>query len=296
MGSADVVPGVSGGTIALVLAIYHRLVESIRNGSTAMGRALRGDIGGMTRALGAVDWYLLIPLGVGILAAVLTLASAIEHQLVTHPVQMAGLFLGLVGGSTVVATNLLQRRDLPRMAIMLATGGAFFGLLGLVPGTDADDFSQTSTAPLWAFFASGAIAICAMILPGISGSFLLVVLGMYGPVLTAVSSRDVVSLLAFLAGTVIGLALFSQLLHWALGQHYDNVMAVLIGLMLGSLRVLWPWPDGLDSTALGPPDEAIGPTVALALFGFVVVLAMNAVAQRLEHRTNADEARELQDS
>jgi putative membrane protein len=206
---------------------------------------------------------------------------------------MSGLFLGLVGGSALVATSLLQRRDLARLAIMGGSGLVFFALLGLVPGTDADDFSQSSTAPLWAFFASGAIAICAMILPGISGSFLLVIMGMYGAVLTAVNERDLVSLLVFALGAVLGLALFSQVLHWALTNHYDNMMAVLIGLMIGSLRVLWPWPDGLDSTALGPPDEAVAATVGLALFGLVVVLAINSVAKRMEHRKAADEAAEL---
>jgi putative membrane protein len=132
-----------------------------------------------------------------------------------------------------------------------------------------------------------------MILPGISGSFLLVILGMYGAVLTAVSDRDLASLAVFMLGAVIGLALFSQLLHWALTNHYDDMMAVLIGLMIGSLRVLWPWPDGLDSTALGAPDEAVPATVALALLGLVVVLAINSIAKRLEHRKAADEAAEL---
>jgi putative membrane protein len=291
MGSADVVPGVSGGTVALVLAIYHRLVTAIRNGSSALGRFLTLDARGGVAMLRQVDWLLLIPLGMGILTAVLLLAGAIERQLEAHPVQMSGLFMGLVAGSTIVATGLLTRRDVREWALILGSGAAFFVALGFTAGSAED--GVTGEVPLWAFFLSGAIAICAMILPGISGSFLLVVMGMYGAVLGAVNERDFVSIGVFMLGCVVGLALFSQLLHWALAEHYDTVMAVMIGLMLGSLRVLWPWPDGAESVELGAPDEAVGVTVALALFGFLLVLALDAIAHRLEHRTSRDEASEL---
>jgi putative membrane protein len=294
MGSADVVPGVSGGTVALVLAIYHRLVTAIRNGSTALGRFMKLDVRGGVARLREVDWLLLVPLLLGVLTAVLLLAGAIEHQLEVRPVQMSGLFLGLVAGSTIVATGLLTRRDVREWALILGAGLAFFVALGFTSGSSED--AVTGGVPLWAFFLSGAIAICAMILPGISGSFLLVVMGMYSAVLAAVNSRDFVSIAVFMLGCVVGLALFSQLLHWALAEHYDTVMAVMIGLMLGSLRVLWPWPDGAESVELGTPDEAVGVTVGLALFGFLLVLALDALAHRLEHRTSRDEAAELQDS
>jgi putative membrane protein len=294
MGSADVVPGVSGGTVALVLAIYHRLVTAIRNGSSALGRFLALDLrGGMAR-LREVDWLLLVPLLLGILTAVLLLAGAIEHQLEVHPIQMSGLFMGLVAGSTIVATSLLTRRDMREWALILGSGATFFVALGFTSGSAED--AVTGDVPLWAFFASGAIAICAMILPGISGSFLLVVMGMYPAVLAAVNERDLAALGVFMLGCVVGLALFSQLLHWALAEHYDTVMAVMIGLMLGSIRVLWPWPDGAGSVALGVPDEAVGVTLALALFGFLLVLGVDAIAHRLEHRSARDEAAELKDS
>jgi putative membrane protein len=135
-----------------------------------------------------------------------------------------------------------------------------------------------------------------MILPGVSGSFLLVTLGLYAHVLGAVTSRDYATLGVFLLGCVVGLALFSQLLHWALAEHYDTVMALMIGLLVGSLRILWPWPDGGNSVELGAPDEAVGVTVALAVVGFAVVLVVDRVARRLEHRTPADEVEELQSS
>lgn len=294
MGSADVVPGVSGGTVALVLAIYHRLVTAIRNGSSALGHFLTLDLRGGWALLRRVEWAFLIPLGLGILTAILVLAGAIEHQLEVHPIQMSGLFLGLVAGSTVVATGLLTRRDVREWALILGAGAAFFIALGFTSGSSEEAVS--GDIPLWAFFLSGAIAICAMILPGISGSFLLVVMGMYSAVLAAVNERDLVTIGVFALGCVVGLALFSQVLHWALNEHYDTVMAVMIGLMLGSLRVLWPWPDGADSVALGAPDEAVAVTVGLALFGLVLVLGIDRIAHRLEHRRTSDEIEELQAS
>ena len=294
MGSADVVPGVSGGTVALVLAIYHRLVTAIRSGSSALGHFLKLDLRGGWALFRQVEWAFLIPLLLGILTAVLLLAGAIEHQLEVHPVQMSGLFLGLVAGSTVVATGLLTRRDVREWVLILGTGAAFFIALGFTSGSS--ESGTTGDIPLWAFFLAGAIAICAMILPGISGSFLLVVMGMYSAVLTAVSERDLVTVGVFALGCVVGLSLFSQLLHWALNEHYDTVMAVMIGLLLGSLRVLWPWPDGADSVALGAPDEAVAVTLGLAAFGLVLVLGIDYVAHRLERRKGSDEIEELQAS
>jgi putative membrane protein len=294
MGSADVVPGVSGGTVALVLAIYRRLITAIRTGSSALGHVLKLDVRGGWARLRAVDWLFLIPLGLGILTAVLLLAGAIEHQLEVHPVQMSGLFMGLVAGSTAVATGLLTRRDLREWTLILGAGAAFFVALGFTAGSSAEGGSGDT--PLWAFLVSGAIAICAMILPGVSGSFLLVVMGMYSAVLAAVNDRDLVTIGVFALGCVVGLALFSQLLHWALNKHYDTVMAVMIGLMLGSLRVLWPWPDGANSVALGAPDEAVAVTVGLALFGLGLVLVVDRIAHRIERRRSSDEIEELQAS
>jgi putative membrane protein len=231
MGGADVVPGVSGGTVALVLAIYHRLVSAIRMGSSALGHLLRADFAGGWARLRQVDWTLLVPPGAGILSAVLLLAGLIERQLEEHPVEVSGLFLGLVAGSAIVATGLLTRRDTREWLLILGSGAAFFVLLGF-----AGDAQPAAAAdvPGWRFLFGGAMAICAMILPGISRSFLLVAMGMYGPVLNAVNERDRASLGLFVTGAVIGLALFSQLLHWALAERYDAVMAVMIGLMLGS--------------------------------------------------------------
>lgn len=295
MGAADVVPGVSGGTVALVFGIYQRLVEAIRTGSTALGRFARLRWREGLDTLKQVDWLFLVPLLVGIGLAVLSLASVIEHQLEENPLHMAALFLGLVAGSVVVAWQLLGNRDGARLAVLVGVAVVSFVLLGLSGGTSEETVSQASNPAVWAFFGAGALAICAMILPGISGSFILVMLGMYGPVLDAVTDRDVASIAVFGIGAVLGLALFSQALHWALNEHYDTVIAALIGLMLGSVRVLWPWPDGVDSTELGAPDEDTAVLVVIAVVAALVVVGINALANRLERRTVEGEAEELRD-
>jgi putative membrane protein len=296
MGAADIVPGVSGGTIALVMGIYRRLVASIRTGSLALGRLLKLDGAGFGRAFRQVDWALLIALGIGIVSAVLLLAPVLETQLEENPVELAGLFLGLILGSVVVAWNLLKVRDAPRMLILAGVATTVFLLLGLREGTSEDTVGQIDDPATWAFFVAGAIAICAMILPGISGSFLLVLLGMYGPVLAAVNDRDLATLAVFLLGAIIGLALFSQALHWALNTHYDTVMAVLIGLMVGSLRVLWPWPDGVDSTAVETPSDPVLLPIVLAVVAFAVVIVVHRISLRVEHRDVDDEVADLKAS
>jgi putative membrane protein len=293
MGAADVVPGVSGGTVALVFGIYHRLIEAVRTGSTALGRFVKFDFRGGIEALRRVEWSFFLPLVIGIGLAILTLSGIIETLLEDAPVQMSGLFLGLIAGSVVVAWQLLRTRDAARLGVLAAVGILTFVLLGLKEGTSEETVAQTADPALWAFFGAGAIAICAMILPGISGSFILVTMGMYGPVLGAVNDRDLAAVAAVAVGCVVGLALFSQVLHWALSEHYDTVMAALIGLMLGSLRVLWPWPDGVDSTGLGAPSDPVLVPVLLAVGGLVVVVAINAIGNRLEHRTISDEADEI---
>ena len=296
MGAADVVPGVSGGTVALVLNFYERLVGSVKAGSSALGRFARLEVRGGLEWLGRVDWVFLIPLLAGIALAIVTLASLIETQLHDHPVEVAGLFLGLVASSVLVAWRHLRERDVTHLGVMVAVGVLLFVVLGLRGGTSEDSVSQASDPAVWAFFLSGAIAICAMILPGISGSLILVMLGMYGPVLDAVTDREIGLLGVFVVGATVGLALFSQLLHWALARHHDTVMAALIGLMLGSTRVLWPWPNGLDSTELGSPEGSVLPAIGLAAFGLVAVLVVNEIALRREEASTAASEAEAQAS
>jgi putative membrane protein len=246
MGAADIVPGVSGGTIALVLGFYERLVASVRSGSSALGAMVRGDFSGFKSWLGKVEWALIIPLLVGILVAIVSLAHIIEELLHEEPVAMASLFVGLVAGSMVIAWMMLKRPVLNHVWIALAVGVAVFLILGLRSGTSEESVNQLADPALWAFFASGAVAICA--------------------------------------GAIVGLGLFSQFLHRALTNHHDAMLAGLIGLMGGSLRVLWPWPLGVDSTDLGAPDSDVGLAIGMAVVGFVVVIAIARVALRYERR------------
>jgi putative membrane protein len=156
-----------------------------------------------------------------------------------------------------------------------------FLVLGLRAETEvADGALEAVTKPAVVFFLAGALAICAMILPGISGSFILVMIGMYTEVLGAVNDRDVVPLAATALGCVLGLALFSSLLNWLLEHYHDLVIAAMIGLMLGSLRVLWPWHGGTNSTRLGSPSDDVAIPILMAVAGLVVVVVVEVVATR----------------
>ena len=284
MGAADVVPGVSGGTIAVVLGIYERLLGAIRGMAGAAARLLRGDWREAGRRLAGVDWWLIVPLQVGILGTILLLASVIETQLEDRPETMAGLFCGLVLASAVSACRLFEWRGAVQVVLMAVSAGATFALLGLQSGPVADP-------SLLVLAGAGAIAICAMILPGVSGAFLLLMLGMYGAVLHIVTDRHYLEAAVFLAGAAVGLGLFSSVLGWLLDQGRNTVMAVLVGLMFGSLRVLWPWPNGvgvisrhehemISGTGLDWPTvgEWAAPTVA-AVAGFAVVLLITHLAR-----------------
>ncbi|MGI8984743.1 MAG: DUF368 domain-containing protein [Acidimicrobiales bacterium] len=273
MGSADVVPGVSGGTVALVTGIYARLIDAIRDGARAVGWVAQGRVREGMDGLRRVDWALIVPLLAGIAVAVLSLASVIEHLLEQQPVKLAGLFLGLVAGSAVVARGLLRRPEWAHYVIALVAAVALFFVLGLRDETTGHA-GEVVAAPLWAFPASAAIAICAMILPGVSGAFLLVALGMYDDVLAAVNDRDLLPVALFLLGAVVGLAAFSRLLAWLLDRHHDRVVAVMIGLMLGSVRVLWPWPAGTSTTELAAPAGDVVWPLVLAAVGFAAVLLL----------------------
>jgi putative membrane protein len=282
MGSADIVPGVSGGTVALVFGIYDRLIRNIRMGAGGLRQALTADGAGLRRTLREIEWIWLVSLLAGILAAVATLASVIEQLLDEEPIAMAGLFFGLVVGTLWIAWNLLERVDAPTIGIIAGVGVVMFVLLGLREDTEvAEGTAEVVTRPFWVFALAGAIAICAMILPGISGSFILVLLGMYTEVLGAVNDRDYASLGAFAFGCVVGLALFSTLLHWLLENHRNEVIAAMIGLMVGSMRVLWPWPNGTFTTTLALPSDDVVLPIVLALLGAGVVIAIEHFSSRV---------------
>lgn len=284
MGAADIVPGVSGGTIALIVGIYDELIASITEAAHTLPRLARGDVSGFIAAIKKLNWTFLIPLLGGMLVAVAILSSLIEGLLEDHPEAMAGLFLGLVLASIILAARLVGSWTPPMIALAVAVAGMAFWLLGFQKG-------PLTNPPLWAWLVGGAIAICAMILPGISGSFLLLMMGMYAPLLGAVHDRDLVKLLVFIVGIVIGLAVFSNFLNNLLKRSRDLTLAALIGLMIGSIRVLWPWPHGVGvisddkaeairGTGLSWPTdgEPVGMPLLLAVFAFVAVLGISHLA------------------
>lgn len=272
MGTADLVPGVSGGTVALVIGIYERLVSSIREGSSALGSLARGNLADFKDHLGKVEWSFLVPLLAGILAAVVTLARFLANQLEERPTVVAGLFFGLVLGSVLIAWRRIHRPTPMSVLVGVGVGVILFVMLGIGEGAVVADPS------LIAFFGAGALAICAMILPGISGSLILLLIGMYSSVLASVNDRDLAAVGVFVLGAIVGLAVFSQVLHWGLSRHHDLILAALVGLMAGSLRVLWPWPQGVESTSLAAPGDDWLQVVLAAVAGLVAVFVISRLA------------------
>jgi len=237
MGAADVVPGVSGGTIALITGIYDRLLSALAGANLPTLRLLlRGQFGAVWRQL---DGAFLLSLLLGIATAVLTLAGLI-HWLITHyPLPLWSFFFGLVLASAVflLVEELPSCRPLEWSLVAVGAGLAL--TLGLAP---AGQFITGSMG----FFLAGALAICAMILPGISGSFILLLIGMYEPVIAAVNGRELPTLLIFVAGCSVGLLSFTHLLHWILERARRRLMALLAGFLFGSLIILWPWQEVLS--------------------------------------------------
>jgi putative membrane protein len=274
MGGADVIPGVSGGTMALIVGIYERLVGSISTFFAALiGWLPFGQAGRPKVSMRQVDWLLVLPLGAGIASAILIGARFIPYLLETYPHHCRGLFLGLIAASVPIPWARANTKGGVEYALVLASAVAAFVLTGLRP-LDVQDPSMPQ------IFGAAAVAICAMILPGISGAFLLLVLGMYEPTLHALHERDVVYVAVFLAGIATGIGLFSHLLKWLLTRYHDRTMAALVGLMIGSLRALWPW-QGTQAELLWPATgDPVVAILLLALAGFAIVTALNTWGQR----------------
>lgn len=234
MGAADVVPGVSGGTVAFISGIYDELLRSIASLPHALGLLLRGRVGAAWQAANAQ--FLLVLLA-GILTSVASLARLITYLLVHQPIPVWSFFFGLILVSSHIVARDIQRWNWPR-AVAFALGGAFAYWVTVASPM------QWSTDPL-SIFLAGAIAICAMILPGISGSFMLVLLGLYPFVIGAVKGLDFAVLGVFACGCLVGIVSFAGLLRWLLVRWRDLALAFLTGLMLGSLNKIWPWKETL---------------------------------------------------
>jgi len=279
MGSADIVPGVSGGTVALVLGIYERLIDNIHRGASALRSLLSRDGSGAVSKAKSVEWGWLLSLLAGILIAIAALSAIIEQLLDEQAIRTSSVFLGLVVGSVVIAWRLIDMRTVVHGTIAISVGIALFLVLGLRSDTHAAG-PELVTRPIWVFVLAGALAICAMILPGISGSFILVMIGMYTEIIGAVNDRNLAVLAATGIGCIIGLAAFSTLLNWLLEHHHDVVIAAMVGLMLGSVRVLWPWPNGTSTTSLAAPQDDVIIPFALMIVAAAVVVFVERISSR----------------
>ncbi len=276
MGAADVVPGFSGGTVALVGGIYPRLIANIRASARVVSLLLRLRLRALPAALGAIDWGFLSVLLLGLFSAAVTLAGALERLLETEPVTMSAVFMGLVLGAAIVARHQLHGPFQPRLVFLaFASAASTALLLGLRP-------APLTEPSLLVLGVASAIAVCATILPGISGSFLLLVLGVYAPIISAIAARDLLVIGAFMGGAVAGILSFSTLLNWLLARAHDLVLAVLIGLMFGSARVLWPWPSatGVGDPTLGAPTGIVLMPVVAGTVALVLVLVVDGLLRR----------------
>ena len=285
MGSADIVPGVSGGTMALILGIYERLLTAIRSfDKNWLWNMLRFRF---KEAFAANDLLFLIPLGTGILLALIffTRVVPLPTLIITHPELVYGLFFGLILASIVVLIGEVDKYG-PKEIFITGAGVVLgFVIVNLVP-------VETPTAA-WFIFLCGFIAISAMLLPGISGSFILLILGKYAYIIKAIGDLNLVVILTFAAGAVAGLVVFSRTIVWLLKRFHQETLLVIKGILIGSLWMIWPfqeriyetirgkdklvssnplWPDVISGTVLG--------SAALMLAGFALVLVIHRLSNQ----------------
>ena len=309
MGAADVIPGVSGGTIAFITGIYDQLIGSI---NSINGEAIKLFFSGRFKEFWKhINGSFLVSLFCGILFSVLTLAGLMQYLLEHHPIQTWAFFFGLIVASSIFILKGIEGWNMKHV---------IFVILGIILGVVVCTLSPTQTPDaLWFIFLSGAIAICAMILPGISGSFILLILGKYKFIMGAITGltsgaavgESMVILSVFAVGAVCGLLSFSKFLHWLLGRYHKQTLLVLAGFIIGSLVKVWPWSnmeaivtaqfpeiaDMVRATAEPVPAEIlsdyitqvdlqIGSAILFALLGFFLVTGIET-AGKLLSKNNA---------
>ena len=286
MGAADVVPGVSGGTIAFISGIYEELISSINNVNLSLLNTLRkqGIKAFWTKLNG--NFLLALLLGIGI--SVLSLAKLISWLMENEPIPLWSFFFGLVVASIILVGKEIKKWNLGVILIFIL-GAVIAYYITILPPSE-------NSGSLPYLFLSGALAICAMILPGISGAFILVLLGSYKPVLDAVHERDLTIIIAVGLGAIFGLLSFAKLLKWMF-THYKNItLALLTGFILGSLNKIWPWKEVLETQILGEKiitikernispfsfdgDPQLISAIILALLGFSLIFILEKLAAK----------------
>jgi len=237
MGAADVVPGVSGGTIAFITGIYEELVYSIK--SINLGAIKLFFTGRWKSFWKQINGNFLLAVFAGVFISVLSLAKVLEYLLEHQPILIWSFFFGLILASSYVVSRKIKKWEYPKIVAIAGGIGIAFYITSVTPTTTTDAF--------WFIILAGAFASCAMILPGISGSFILLLLGKYAFALHAVNERIVVDLMLLGSGALVGIILFANLLSWLLKKHHDITIAVLVGFMIGSLNKIWPWKETLKT-------------------------------------------------
>ena len=290
MGAADVVPGVSGGTIAFISGIYEELLSSISNVNFKLLKTLKSD--GIKAAWKQVNGSFLLALFVGVSISIFSLAKTIKWLLENEPVLLWSFFFGLVLASIIYIGKQVETWN-AKIIILFILGISFGYLVTVVSPTNVGEINY-----LFLVFA-GAIASCAMILPGISGAYILLLLGAYPIVMTAITTKDYKIIGAIAVGVIIGLLSFARLLKWLFSNYKNQMLIVLTGLMLGSLNKVWPWKEAvstyIDRHGVEKPlvEQSISPfsfdgdpklmfAIILAFVGFGLILLMEKLAVKKE--------------
>lgn len=267
IGVANVIPGVSGGTMALIFGIYERLIALLSDLVKAGLLLVRLDVKGFVEALRGLDLIFLFWLAVGIVLAPLLGAEFIPRMLETYPIESRSLFFGLILGTIPIPWLRIRKHGSATWLMLIAAAMASFVLVGIPP-------LDPGEPGLLAIFLSAALAICAMILPGVSGAFILLVLGMYAPIFEAIDARNPMVIGTFILGAGAGLGSFALLLKWLLEHAHDLTMAALVGLMAGSLRSLWPWLAEDRSLLVPDTGDGFAWVLLIGLAGLVLSAVM----------------------
>ena len=287
MGAADVVPGVSGGTIAFISGIYEELLETINAINFGVFKTLKNN--GIKAAWKSINGNFIVTLFLGIGISIASLAKFISYVLEAHPILIWSFFFGLVLASILYVGKQVKSWNAGSIVSLIIGTGLAFWITILPP--------LSSSNELWFIFVSGMIAICAMILPGISGSFILLLMGSYQTVLVAVKDKEFYTIVVFMLGAIMGLLSFSKVLKWMFAKYHDLTIAVLTGFLIGSLNKLWPWKinkellythsdgkkDFLQENVF--PAEIVGEpqvmyAVAFCILGAGLILGMELVAKK----------------
>jgi len=270
IGLAETVPGVSGGTIALVVGVYGALIDSAARFVRAGAGLLRQKLAVARAELAGVHWVVLGPVLGGMGAGIIVGAAQLEPLLSEYPEESRGVFAGLILASLWIPWRMVGAWSLRLSLAALGAATLMFFFTGLGPLNNPDP-------SFWAVAPAAALAMCALVLPGVSGSFLLAVMGLYQPTIEAVNARNVEYLAVFALGALVGLALFVRVLQFLLENHRAITLALMTGLMAGSLRALWPW-QGEGRELLGPGENLAG--VALAATAGVLVVVSVVLVER----------------